>query len=87
MIDVTIKLFGAFRKYGNGEEMTISVPENTQIQDLKTYLGNEIKAKHGDFDQNLINSSVFGNENEILKTDSVISKKCTLAVLPPVCGG
>lgn len=87
MLNITVKLFGGFRKYGNGEEISFSVPENIKVSELKKYLENEISKTNLAVDKNLIEASVFGNEDEILTAEKTITKDCTLAVLPPVCGG
>jgi molybdopterin converting factor small subunit len=80
-ITVNIRLFGAFRKYG--EVAVLEAPAGVGINELKELLSNWI----GGMERSLVAGSVFANENEVLSAGAVIEKDADLAVLPPVCGG
>ena len=80
-ITVSIRLFGAFRKYG--EVAVLEAPTGVGIDELKDLLSNWI----GGMEAPLVADSVFANEKEVLAAGAVIEKDANLAVLPPVCGG
>ena len=81
MIDITIniKLFGAFRKFG--ESMNLSVPSGSSVVVIKTILQEKLD---GDA---LVFDSVLANDNAILKDTDIIDCDTELSILPPVCGG
>jgi molybdopterin converting factor small subunit len=80
-ITVSIRLFGAFRKYG--EVAVLEAPAGVGIDELKELLSKWI----GGMEASLVADSVFANEKEVLAAGAVIEKDANLAVLPPVCGG
>jgi molybdopterin converting factor small subunit len=80
-IKVSIRLFGAFRKYG--EVAVLEAPAGVGIDELKELLSKWI----GGMEAPLVADSVFANEREVLAAGAVIEKDANLAVLPPVCGG
>ena len=88
MIQLKIKLFGAFRKYGNGEAIPLELSEPISISELKNALSQKLQELHSGFDQSeLLNESVFADDTAILMQDTVIEKSGEVSVLPPVCGG
>ena len=80
-ITVSIRLFGAFRKYG--EVAVLEAPAGIGLDELKELLSKWI----GGMEASLVADSVFANEKEVLAAGAVIEKDAHLAVLPPVCGG
>lgn len=81
MIAINMKLFGAFRKYG--DKIIFTVPSGASVRDVKERLARELKGA----DPALINDSAIANDNEVIGADFVFTKDCDLAILPPVCGG
>jgi molybdopterin converting factor small subunit len=80
-ITISIRLFGAFRKYG--EVAVLEAPAGVGLEELKELLSKWI----GGAEAPLVADSVFANEKEVLAAGAVIEKDANLAVLPPVCGG
>ena len=80
-ITVSIRLFGAFRKYG--EVAVLEAPAGIGIGELKGLFSTWI----GGIEASLVTDSVFADEKEVLAAGVVIEKDANLAVLPPVCGG
>ena len=88
MIEVKIRLFGAFRKYGDGSEIRIPLPKNASINSLRSVLGTRLEELYPGFGEaGLLQDSAFANDTEILRNDSTLDRDCVVAVLPPVCGG
>lgn len=80
-ITITMRLFGAFRKYG--EKVVFTMPSGCGAAAVKEKLAEVL----GHVDKNLIHDSALANDNEIIGIDAVLSKDARLAILPPVCGG
>lgn len=83
MIHIKIRLFGAFRKFGNGQEIYLDLPAPISVQDLKKKLAEKLSLNpHG-----LMEDSVFADETAILNQTTILNHSCIISVLPPVCGG
>lgn len=83
MADVTIsvRLFGAFRRFG--DHVSFSVPAGAGVDAVKGALAVAL----GDVDLQLIAESVLADDTAVLAQDATFTKDCSLAILPPVCGG
>ena len=80
-ITVTVKLFGAFRKYG--KTLDLLLPAGSSVQDVKNRLAELIDGS----DKVLVYESAIANNNEIIGDKVVFTEDSDLAILPPVCGG
>ena len=80
-ISLTIRLFGAFRAYG--EKVTFTLPSACTVAEVKAHLAQELKIK----DTSLLDNSALANDNEIIDDDAIFTQDSQLAILPPVCGG
>lgn len=85
-IQLSIKMFGAFRKYCSGV-LHIDIAEGATASDVKSTISRALVLNHPEFDKDLINKSALANNHRILKEDDRILDSCDLAILPPVCGG
>ena len=81
MININMRLFGAFRKFG--ESVTFSLPSGATVHQLKETLA----AALNNADPLLIADSAIANDHEIIGADHIFTQDCRLAILPPVCGG
>ncbi len=79
-MEISLQLFGAYRSFGS--RLTLMVPENGTVADLRTALKSAISVKAG-----LVDSSRFATDDEILTEDAVLQDGSLLAVIPPVSGG
>lgn len=80
-IEITMRLFGAFRKYG--EIAHFFVPSGSSVLDIKKALVKKLELD----DPALVHDSAIANDNEIIGGDAVFTQDAHLAILPPVCGG
>lgn len=78
-IAVHIKLFGAFRKFG--ESLDFCLPAGSTIATVKAALRQKLNG------EGLVSDSVLANDNAILRDHEVLDKDAELSILPPVCGG
>lgn len=81
IITITMRLFGAFRTYG--ETVKFDVPAGSSVRDVKDRLVLELKLDG----PALVYDSALANDNEIMSDDAVFTQDSHLAILPPVCGG
>jgi molybdopterin converting factor small subunit len=85
MNTVKVKLFGAFRKFGNGHELEIELEKPCSLLEFKMLLALQLGPA---FNQDrLLQESAFGNACEILQNGAMVHPGETVAILPPVCGG
>jgi molybdopterin converting factor small subunit len=85
---MTLKLFGALRKYGENSTLNVSLPEFCLVSDLKVQLSKHLEATYPGFtDSGLLAECAFATEDRVLAPHEAIPQTSFLAVLPPVCGG
>lgn len=80
-INISMKLFGAFRKYGDSVDITLR--GGSSVSAVKKELCSAIGLQA----RGLIEDSVIANDETILPHDYIIEQDANLSILPPVCGG
>jgi molybdopterin synthase sulfur carrier subunit len=90
-VRVQVRLFGAFRKYSSGAELTFDVPRGTPVSALRKRVAEALRRKFPAFcEDGLLNASVLADEHRVLDDGDPVGSgldHVSLAVLPPVCGG
>jgi molybdopterin converting factor small subunit len=90
-VRVQIKLFGAFRKYATGSDLSFDVPRGTPVSALRRRVGDALRRTFPTFSEDgLLACSVLADDRRVLEDGEPIGggrDHVTLAVLPPVCGG
>lgn len=83
---VKVNFFGAFRKYGDHE--ILSVPVGSSVVDLKNLLIRHLTRKNPDFsDIQLIHDSAIACNDTIVEVHHKVQAGEVVSILPPVCGG
>jgi molybdopterin converting factor small subunit len=80
-ITITLRLFGAFRKYG--ERIEFPVTTGSSVAAIKEAIRKELATEIKD----LVSDSVIANDETILPGSYIIDSDASLSILPPVCGG
>jgi len=80
-ISLTVRLFGAFRRYGTTAQVT--VPAGSTALAIKQKLAEVLGAGAAD----LVRDSALANDNTVIDDAAVVTPGAALAILPPVCGG
>lgn len=80
-VNLTINLFGAFRRYDNGKPLTLILSRGVTIAEVRRALKDALH------NHPLIDDSVLADETQILSEDATFECDTHLAILPPVCGG
>ena len=88
-VRVCVRLFGAFRKYSSGADLSFEVPRGTTVAAVRQHLGEALRRACPAFaDQQLLDVSVLADDERILDDGQLLGgERVSLAVLPPVCGG
>ncbi len=86
-INIEIEYFGAFSKFKDEVPLTLELPLNSTIQDLKTAIFNALSEFDDGKLEGLIAASAIADDNRIYNKDETISKSGKFAILPPVNGG
>ncbi len=91
MIKIELKMFGTFRKYENNQMISQVHSLNAiSIQEIKKQISLKLESIQKN-DSILVFDSAFANAHShkpiILTDETIISESCSLAILPPVCGG
>ena len=86
-ITLSIRMFGAFRKYHQGT-LLLNLTSGITASAVKKALAETLRQTTPAFiDDDLIDKSVLADNQRILGSDDCITGPATLAILPPVCGG
>jgi molybdopterin converting factor small subunit len=86
--ELTLKLFGALRKYGSDSSVTLQLKNGSSISDLKKVLAVKLQELHPDFfDSAILDECAFATEDRVLLAQELVPQTPYIAVLPPVCGG
>ena len=86
-ISLSIKMYGAFRKY-HPDILNIEIPDARTAQDVKSAIAVALRSANPAFnDDELMRKSALANQQRVFKEDDLIVDSCALAILPPVCGG
>jgi molybdopterin converting factor small subunit len=80
-IKITVRLFGAFRKYGDSMDMVC--PSGSTVG----YIKEQISTLVDESDKSLVFESAIANDQQIIKADTIFEESSKLSILPPVCGG
>ena len=86
-LNISVQLFGAFRRV-HAHPVELTIDQHTKIKEVKSALESALRELNPAFnDMELLNKSVFANNQKIYQDDDVIVESATIAILPPVCGG
>lgn len=84
---LSIRMFGAFRKYHQGT-LALVLPTGSTTTAVKDAIAAALRQTNPTFsDSDLIEKSVLADNQRVLTADEEITGTATLAILPPVCGG
>lgn len=81
---IDIRLFGAFRQFGSRPSLTVDVPQEAIVSELRAAVERRLP---GDNARALLQASVFATDERTLDESEPVPFDHDLSVLPPVCGG
>jgi molybdopterin converting factor small subunit len=85
MPEVTVRLFGAFRSFGLGQALTVTLAEGAQdTAALRAALAAQMP---DDAARSWLATSAFATDTRVLREGETLPAGAALSILPPVCGG
>lgn len=84
---VTVQLFGAFRQWQADAPLTLAIPDDGRIADVRAALHAHAQAQWPGFRGGLLQMSAFASDTQVLRDADPVPGDGHLAVLPPVNGG
>lgn len=88
MLEIHVRLFGAFRDFGSKPELLLECAPGTSIAELRLRMQAQLDSlRPGAHAEGLLKQSVFADEQSILGEDFRLERSQQLAIIPPVCGG
>jgi molybdopterin converting factor small subunit len=80
---IAIRLFGAFRQGQAGSTLTVDIPPDARVAELRQAMH---AALASDSARALLQASAFATDTEVLDDDQLVPER-EISILPPVCGG
>ena len=88
MLEIQVRLFGAFRDFADLPTLSITCAPGTSIAELRQKMQQNLMAsKSGSHADELLKQSVFADEQAVLGETFILDRSQVLAIIPPVCGG
>ncbi len=88
MLEIQVRLFGAFRDYATHPVLLFECSPGTSIAELRQHVQVRLQAiRPGSNADGLLKQSVFADEQAILNEHFRLERSQELAIIPPVCGG
>jgi sulfur-carrier protein len=84
---VTLSLFGAFRDLAPAGQVTLQLPADATVADLRAALDGHARDHWPGYRPELLRVSAFASSREVLRDAELLPDDGQLAVLPPVSGG
>ena len=80
-MNVEVKLFAVAKQLAGSETVSVELPPNAKVKDLRTALG-----KREDL-RDIIDRAMIAIDAEYASDDAIVSEKAEIALIPPVSGG
>lgn len=84
---VTLSLFGAFRSFDPGAQVTLELADGACVADLRAALDAYGQAHWPGFSPGLLQRSAFASDTTVLRDAEALPADGRMAILPPVSGG
>lgn len=80
---INIRLFGAFRQDNPKSSLTVEIPEQGRVADLRHAMEAALESENA---RSLLKASAFATDREVLDDHDPVPDR-EISILPPVCGG
>lgn len=81
---IDVRLFGAFRQYGRGALIPVTVAPAATVAALRQALAARLADDNA---RSLLDASVFATDEAVLQEQEPVPMDREISILPPVCGG
>lgn len=86
-MNVTLQLFGVYRRFQDVESIDLPCPDGATIADLRRALCTYAATHWPDWDDAIVRRTAFASDEAILHAGDQIPADGRIAILPPVSGG
>lgn len=86
-MNITLQLFGIYRRFCDLDAINLSCPEGARISDVKAALGVYAAAHWAGWDAGILHFTVLATSKTLLRDSDQVPSDGQLAILPPVSGG
>ena len=88
-MEILLKLYGSSKILSNKDTMSVQLPNNSNIKNLRNFLEKIISEKYSKSDlNNLPKTAAFFSENDEVIDDSYkLKNKEFISIIPPIGGG
>lgn len=80
---IKVRLFGAFRQDNPESSLTVEIPEQGRVGDLRQAMEAALESENA---RSLLKASAFATDSEVLDDHDPVPER-EISILPPVCGG
>ena len=88
MIDVDVRLYGAFREYSQEKVLRFQLEPGSSLEDLRGTLAQHLEVlQPAAATRELVAKSAFASDHDILDENHRLLQSQVLSIIPPVCGG
>lgn len=80
---INVRLFGAFRQSHPESSLTVEIPEQGRVADLRQAMEAALESENA---RSLLKASAFATDTAVLDDQDPVPEQ-GVSILPPVCGG
>ncbi len=86
---INVQLFGSARGLYHEPQIAVQMPNGASVNDLRQHLLKMFQTQNSASVKvtEILNSSVFATDSEILANETQLYNDVNLVIMPPVCGG
>ena len=88
-MEIQLKLYGSSKILSDKDTMSVQLPNNSNIKNLRNFLEKIISEKYSKSDLNNLSKTAafFSEKDEVIDDSYKLSNKEFISIIPPIGGG
>ena len=88
-MEILLKLYGSSKILSNKDTMSVQLPNNSNIKNLRNFLEKIISEKYSKSDLNNLpkTAAFFSEKDEVIDDNYKLKNKEFISIIPPIGGG
>ena len=88
-MEIQLKLYGSSKILSNKDTMSVQLPNNSNIKNLRNFLEKIISEKYSKSDLNNLpkTAAFFSEKDEVIDDSYKLKNKEFISIIPPIGGG
>ena len=88
-MEILLKLYGSSKILSNKDTMSVQLPNNSNIKNLRNFLAKIISEKYSKSDLNNLpkTAAFFSEKDEVIDDNYKLRDKELISIIPPIGGG